>query len=336
MPGKLMNLTKLACIMLATALFLGILTSGGGDVQSANSAENGKANIASDASGKTGTLQSEEKASEGSDYLKSAPDAPILEKGESKMAKERERIENKVRDTAKLIEAQGEKVFPSLRGEESQLSHDNFSIFIWTADGNQVVSTTDANNEGKDMSGLEDADGKQIGKRFIETAENEKGEGWIEYRLQEKGSSEPFHKCTFVKKASFGRDSYIVGADLYLDNYIVCRSLKECKYADTQGNIQIAELLNSKKLDKKPDNNYSVSHSTIKSGKNTESHLMKNPEVYYILEGEGLVYIDGIPVELRPERLIYIPADSIQAVSNTGDEDLKFLVINPSVLSEKK
>jgi mannose-6-phosphate isomerase-like protein (cupin superfamily) len=330
-----MNLMKIACIMLATALFLGILTSGGENIKSATSKDTGKENIGSDANGRTGTLQSEEKASKGSDTFKSAPESPILEKGNSKMSKERERIENKVNDTAKLIEVQGDKLFPSFR-EGSQLSQDGIPIFIWTADGTQVVCSSDPNNEGKDMSGLEDADCKPIGKFFVETAEGEKGEGWIEYRRQEKGSSEPFHKCTFVKKASFGRDSYIVGADLYLDNYVVCRNLKECKYADIEGNIQIAELLNSKKLDKKPDHNYSISHSTVKPGENTESHLMTTPEVYYILEGEGFLYIDGVPIELYADKLVYIPADSIQAVYNTGKTDLKFLIINPSVLSEQK
>jgi mannose-6-phosphate isomerase-like protein (cupin superfamily) len=330
-----MNLMKIACIMLTTALFLGILTSGGENIKSAASKDTGKENIGSDANGRTGTLQSEEKASKGSDTLKYAPESPILEKGESKMSKERERIENKVNDTVKLIEVQGEGVFPSLKEGESQLSQDGISIFIWTADGTQVVCPSDPKSEGKDMSGLEDADGKLIGKLFIKTAQSEKGEGWIEYRWQEKGSSEPFHKCTFVKKASFGRDSYIVGVDLYLDNYIVCRNLKECKYTGAEGDIQIAELLNSKKLDKKPANNYSISHSVVEPGKNTESHLMKSPEVYYILEGEGWLYIDGIPVELSPDRLIYIPADSIQAIYNTGKTDLKFLIINPSVLSEK-
>ncbi|HWR26206.1 MAG TPA: cache domain-containing protein [Methanosarcina sp.] len=331
-----MNLIKIACVMLAIALFLGILTSGNEGKPSTVSAEAGKGNIASDANGRTETLQSEEKVSKGSDSFKSAPESPILEKGESKMSKERERIENKVNDTVKLIEAQGEGVFPSLKGGGSQLSQDGISIFIWTADGTQVVCPSDPSSEGKDMSGLEDTYGKPIGKFFIEIAEGEKGEGWIEYRWQEKGSSEPFHKCTFVKKASFGRDSYIVGADLYLDNYIVCRDIRECKYAGAEGNLQMAELLNSKKLDKKPDHNYSIYHSVVEPGKNTESHLMKSPEVYYILEGEGFLYIDGVPLELRPDKLMYIPADSIQAVYNTGKTDLKFLIINPSVLSEQK
>ncbi len=93
------------------------------------------------------------------------------------------------------------------------------------------------------MKGLVDADGKPIGEFFIETALSEKGEGWIEYNWQERNNSETFRKCTSVKKASYGGETYIVGADLYLGNCIVCRNLEECEYTGEPGKLQIAELL---------------------------------------------------------------------------------------------
>lgn len=146
------------------------------------------------------------------------------------------------------------------------------------------------------MKGLVDADGKPIGELFIETALSEKGKGWIEYNWQERNNSETFRKCTFVKKASYGGETYIVGADLYLGNYIVCRNLEECKYTGEPGKLQIAELLNPLSLDKDIDLNCSIAHSIVESGKNAAPHVMKNSEIHYILEGQGLLYIDGIPV----------------------------------------
>jgi mannose-6-phosphate isomerase-like protein (cupin superfamily) len=61
---------------------------------------------------------------------------------------------------------------------------------------------------------------------------------------------------------------------------------------------------------------------------------MINSEIHYILEGQGLLYIDGIPVDIYSDQLIYIPAGSVQATYNTADTDLKFLIINQPARSE--
>jgi len=331
-----MDLIKIACIMLAIALFIGILTSGDRDETSTVPAELQNQNIGSDVGGTSGTmLAEEENESEVSASQTPAPDPLILEKGESKMAVERKNIEKKVQATARLIEAQGEELFPSFREKGSAWYQDDFCIFIWTINGTQVVCPSDTSIEGKNMRGLLDADGKPIGELFIETALSEKGEGWVEYKWQKVGSSETSRKCTFIKRASFGGQSYIVGADLYADKYIACRNLEDCEYADKPGNIRIAQLLNPGSLDKNLDLNYSVAHSIVEPGESIAPHLMKNPEVHYTLEGEGLLYIDGIPVELSKDQVIYIPAGSVQTTYNTGNTTLKFLAIDQPALSEE-
>lgn len=330
-----MDLIKIACIMLAIALFIGVLTGDRGETSSIPE-EIQNQNIGSDAGGVSGTMQAaEENESEVAASPTPAPDPLILEKGESKMAAERTNIEKKVQATARLIEAQGEELFPSFREKGSAWNMDDFCIFIWTINGTQIVCPSDSSSEGKDMRALMDADGKPIGELFIETALSEKGEGWIEYNWQKSGSTAPSPKCTFVKRASFGGQSYLVGADLYVEKYIACKTLEECEYADKPGNIHIAQLLNPQSMDKSLALNYSISHSIIEPGKSIAPHLMKNPEVDYILEGEGLLYIDGIPVELKKDQVIYIPAGSVQTTYNTGNTILKFLVIDQPALSEE-
>lgn len=323
-----MDIIKAACVMLAIAFLTGLLTSvGDRDEVSTLPAELENQNISSDDVGVSGTMLAEEKnESELSASSTSAPDPFILEKGRSKMAIERQKIEKKVQDAAKIIEAQGEELFPEFR---------NFSIFIWTIDGTQIVSPGDINGEGKNMRGLKDADGKPIGELFIKTALSEKGEGWIEYNWQKNGSSTPSRKYTFIKNASIGEQSYIIGSDFDVDRYITCRNLENCEYTDRPGNIRIAQLLNPESQDRNLDLNYSVSHSKIEPGEGIESHSMKNPEVYYILEGEGLLYIDGIPVELSKDQIIYVPADSIQAIYNKGNTTLKLLIIDQPGWSEE-
>lgn len=332
-----MDLIKIACVMLAVAFFLGIFTSGDKDDVPAVSPELESETISSDVAGVAGTVQAEEKGEMHAPAVsRPAPDSTILEKGESKLAAERRNIENKVRATVRLIEAQGEKLFPSLREEGSPWFQESFCIFVLNEDGTQVVCPPDPSREGKNIKELADADGKPIGELFIETALNEKGEGWIEYNWKDKNNSEPYHKCTFVKKASSEGKTYIVGADLYLENYIVCRNLEACEYTDEPaGSPQIAELLNPVSLDRNLELDCSLAHSVIEPGNNTASHVVKTPEIHYILEGQGLIYIDGIPVEMYPDQLIYIPAGSVQTTYNTGNITLKFLIINQPARSEQ-
>ncbi|MDD2614382.1 MAG: cache domain-containing protein [Methanosarcina sp.] len=330
-----MDLIKTACIMLVVAFFLGILTSGDNKEISTNPAELENEAISSDINRVTGTVQIEEKSEIYEPAVpKPAPDPLIFEKGESKLAGERKNIENKVRATVRLIETQGEGLFPSFRDKGSPWFQDSFCIFVWTADGTQVVCPSDPSHEGKAMKGLVDADGKPIGKLFIETALSEKGEGWIEYNWQERNNSKPFYKCTFIKKASYGEETYIVGADLYVENYIVCRSVNECEYTDEPEKLQIAELLNPLSLDRNLNLSCSIAHSIVEPGKSVVPHLEKNPEIHYILEGKGLLYIDGIPVNIHSDQLIFIPAEAIQTTYNTENTTLKFLIISQPTSSE--
>ncbi|AKB12200.1 MAG: cache domain-containing protein [Methanosarcina thermophila] len=331
-----MDLIKIACVMLAVALFLGILTSGDKDEVPPVSPEIESETISSDVAGVAGTVQAEEKGEMHVPAVsRPAQDPLILEKGESKLAAERRNIESKVKATVRLLEAQGEKLFPSFREKGSPWYQDSFCIFVWNEDGTLVVCPPDPSREGKNIKELRDADGKPIGELLMETALSEKGEGWIEYNWKDKNNSEPYHKCTFVKKASSEGKTYIVGADLYLENYIVCRNLEACEYTDEPGNPQIAELLNPVSLDRNLELDCSLAHSVIEPGKNTTSHVVKTPEIHYILEGEGLLCIDGIPVEIHPDQFIYIPAGSVQTTYNTGNIALKFLIINQPARSEQ-
>ncbi|MEK6964734.1 MAG: cupin domain-containing protein [Thermoproteota archaeon] len=72
---------------------------------------------------------------------------------------------------------------------------------------------------------------------------------------------------------------------------------------------------------------YSVSHSTIKPGKRSKHHKMKTSEVYYILEGNGVIHIDKVSQIVSKDDAVYIPPLSIQFIENTGTSDLKFLCI---------
>ncbi|TCK29206.1 cupin domain [Ancylobacter aquaticus] len=50
-------------------------------------------------------------------------------------------------------------------------------------------------------------------------------------------------------------------------------------------------------------------------------------QIYYILEGEGLMEIDGERTVVQPWTVIFLPPGVEHAIYNTGMVDLKFVVV---------
>ncbi len=53
----------------------------------------------------------------------------------------------------------------------------------------------------------------------------------------------------------------------------------------------------------------------------------RQEQIYYILEGEGLMEIAGERTVVRPQTTIFLPPGVEHAIHNTGTVDLVFLVI---------
>ena len=51
-------------------------------------------------------------------------------------------------------------------------------------------------------------------------------------------------------------------------------------------------------------------------------------QIYYILEGEGIMELDGDKKIVRPGLTIFIPPQVRHALYNTGTKDLTFLVVS--------
>ncbi len=72
---------------------------------------------------------------------------------------------------------------------------------------------------------------------------------------------------------------------------------------------------------------YSIAMARINPGATTLKHRLKSSEVYYILQGRGIMHIDKESSMVEKGDLIYIPPASTQRIENTGDEELVFLCI---------
>ena len=72
---------------------------------------------------------------------------------------------------------------------------------------------------------------------------------------------------------------------------------------------------------------YSISHSIVMPGKKSKLHKMSTSEIYYVLEGKGILHIDEEVVAVSKDHVIYIPPHSKQFIENTGNKELKILCI---------
>ncbi|MBI4814574.1 MAG: cache domain-containing protein [Methanobacterium sp.] len=117
-----------------------------------------------------------------------------------------------VDQAAQLIEEQGETAFPELRS--SSWAHNDSYVFVWRLDGIRVVYPPDPSGEGKNMTDLVDSQGKPIGQLFIQTAEN--GSGWVNYMWPKPGEKTPSLKITYIKRAQYQNQTYLVGSGVYI------------------------------------------------------------------------------------------------------------------------
>lgn len=66
-----------------------------------------------------------------------------------------------------------------------------------------------------------------------------------------------------------------------------------------------------------------------------EEHSHKVQEqVYYVIEGEGMLTVDGEPHLMRPHDYVYLPPGVRHAIANTGTGGLVFFVVTTPALDE--
>ena len=92
------------------------------------------------------------------------------------------------------------------------------------------------------------------------------------------------------------------------------KNLKNCEEFTAGDDTILRELLHPDKEDLKL--RYSLAHAVVKPGKISYRHKLTTSEVYYILEGSGLMHIDGETKEVSPGDAVYIPPNSMQNIEN--------------------
>jgi len=103
------------------------------------------------------------------------------------------------------------------------------------------------------------------------------------------------------------------------------RLVDECEQFVAGDGALLRELLHPDKTT--PTLRCSLAHATVPPGRKTRPHRLANAEVYYILEGFGVMFIDDESEPVEPGNAIYIPPRATQYIENTGDHELVFLCI---------
>ena len=72
--------------------------------------------------------------------------------------------------------------------------------------------------------------------------------------------------------------------------------------------------------------NQSLAEATIKAGATTESHRHRtSEEIYYIIEGTGIVIIYEEKIRVAVGSVILIPPDTPHCIWNTSQADMKII-----------
>jgi mannose-6-phosphate isomerase-like protein (cupin superfamily) len=80
----------------------------------------------------------------------------------------------------------------------------------------------------------------------------------------------------------------------------------------------------------------SIATIFLDPGKSSTPHLHKEmEEIYYIIEGEGVIEIDGQTNIVKSGHAILLPIGSKHMITNTGQKVMKFISVDSPPFNEK-
>ena len=103
------------------------------------------------------------------------------------------------------------------------------------------------------------------------------------------------------------------------------KDLRDCEEFIAGDKTILRQILHPDKTDL--SHRYSLAHATVKPGRTSRPHKLKSSEVYFILEGDGVMHIDDESASVYPDQVIFIPPNATQYIYNSGKTDLIFLCI---------
>lgn len=125
-------------------------------------------------------------------------------------------VEDVVNRASALVAERGRESFALLRDKTGPFVFMDTYVFVNTPDGTALVNPAQPSLEGKNLIGLKDLNGKAVIKDEIAAALKE-GSAWVDLYWFKPGQNTPARKNTFVRKVQSGKDIFIVGSGVYLE-----------------------------------------------------------------------------------------------------------------------
>ena len=114
---------------------------------------------------------------------------------------------------------------------------------------------------------------------------------------------------------------------------MLIRRLHDCPEFLAGDSTRLRELLHPDKQDLAL--RYSLAHATVEPGLASLKHRLATSEVYFILEGEGIMHMASEERRVGPGDAVYIPPRTTQWIENAGAVDLKFIcIVDPAWRAE--
>ncbi len=111
------------------------------------------------------------------------------------------------------------------------------------------------------------------------------------------------------------------------------RKLNDCEEFIAGDNTILREILHPNKQEIAL--RYSLAHAVLKPGAVSYAHSLSSSEIYYILEGQGMMHINDKSQILNVGDTVYIPPNSKQYIKCTSNNDLKFIcIVDPAWKAE--
>ena len=109
---------------------------------------------------------------------------------------------------------------------------------------------------------------------------------------------------------------------------VVITRLDGCKNVAGPGIDTICEIFHPLRIGSDAAVYYSIARVTLAPGQKVAAHAMLNPEVVYVINGQGTLSIDGKIYQISRDFAVQIPASATQSLVNTGRTPLMYLAIN--------
>lgn len=227
-------------------------------------------------------------------------------------------IEYVVDRAAALISERGREAFGKLRDKTGPFVFMDTYVFVESTDGIELVNAAQPSLEGKRLIDVKDLNGKELVRDEIDLA-LQKGSGWMDCFWYKPGDNTPALKHTYVRKATFDGETYIVGSGIYPSTE-----------AET---TQEAEKFTWESLDQEQlkDNLFrrifsgekaTLAQFSAKPGVFAPRHSHGNEEYFWVLSGGVKFVFDDREVMVGQGEIVMIPPNLPHSVIALEDSEV--------------